>query len=116
MSLVPASLRLTIWKGSTFRKRLTLLEGDITSDAEDLTDFTAVLEVAASQGGATIYTLSTDNDRITITPLEGEIELILTAEETEALTWTSGYYNLKITESGGDTDTLLYGPIVVRNL
>ncbi len=39
MSLVPARRDLTFWRGSTFRKRFTFLQGDDEdSDPQDLSD------------------------------------------------------------------------------
>lgn len=114
MSLIPAKWKFTIWRGATFRKRLTLLEGDVNSDPQDLTDYTAVLEVLDTPGGDTLLTLDT-NDGILLGGPSGTIEILIDAADTEALLWTQGHYDLLITApNGGDTDAILYGTFVVK--
>lgn len=113
MSLVPAKYRLTIRKGSTFRKRLTLLQGEPGSDPQIFTGYTAEMVIKDRAGGTVLQTLSTVGGSITLGATDGSIELYLSLSSVNSISWKTGVYNLTITAPAGDTDALLYGGVVV---
>jgi hypothetical protein len=91
-----ATLNLQIEQGTTYRQELQWFNPDGTT-AIDLTGCTALAHVrTAIDATETLLELSTENGRIEITPLEGKILLHLTAEETAALSWSIGLYDLEI--------------------
>lgn len=116
MSLQPAQYDLTIWRNGTFRKRFYYLTGGQGSTPKDLTGHTAKLTIRDRQGGATIYSLSTEDGRIILGGTAGTIELIVPLSDASALDWRGGVYVLTITAPNGDTDPLLTGRIVVRGV
>lgn len=117
MAVIPARYKLTIWKGATFRKRLTVLQGDRDSAPKDLTGYTGIMTVWDKPEGSVLFTLSTQNGRIAINAQPGTVDLIISADDTSALNWKEGHYDIKITApNGGDTDAILFGQIVVRSI
>lgn len=117
MSLSPANKKLSVWKGGTYRKVLTLHTGSSASTpARDLTDYTAQLRVHDVANEATVLlSLTTVNGGIVLGGTAGTISLFITDEATGAFTWKKGKYQLTITNSAGDTDPLLYGVMEVRS-
>jgi hypothetical protein len=43
-----------------------------------------------------VIDLTTENDRIVITELEGKVELVISAADTAALSFASGVYDLEL--------------------
>lgn len=89
-----AKLNLKINQGATFRHTLTIK--DANGVVIDLTDYTARMQIRDKVGGTVLLELTTENDRIVITPVEGKIELVITAADTEAITWISGVYDFEL--------------------
>lgn len=110
MSILPDRANFKIWRGATFRKRLTIYESDGTTP-RDLTDYTAELIIRDEPDGTPLLTLTTENDGIVITGASGVIDLIISASESANIDWNVGVYDLTITSGdvGGDTDALLFG-------
>jgi len=85
----------------------------------DLTGYTARMQVRESHDAATILIeLTTENGRISLnTPSTGGIELRISADDAEGITWTSGVYDLELVhDSGGEdiVDNILFGNVAVR--
>lgn len=114
MSLDPARHNFTIYKGATFRKRVTLLTGGTGSSARDLTNYSASLVIRKSPSDPTIYLTLTESSGLTLGGVAGTIDIVISAATTGALTWQSGTYHLYITApSAGDTDAILWGAFKV---
>lgn len=116
MSLQPAHYKFTIWRGATFSKRITYLLGDQNSDPQDLTGYTALLEIKDAPEGTVIFTLSTTNGRIVLGSVSGTIDLTISAADTAAITWVNGVYDLVLTSGSGVTDPILFGGFSVRGV
>lgn len=112
MSVDPARYRLTIWKGSTYSKRLQIL--DETEIPRNLSGYTAELVAKTGPGGSVLMTLDTQAGGITLGGSNGTIDLFMTDEETDALTWRSALYTLSLIDASGNLDYILYGPIRIR--
>ena len=115
MSLEPAKTTLPIWKGATFRKRITLY--DPNGEPRDLTGYTGLLEIRDEPEGAVLISMTDVNGRVVFGGVAGTIDLFLDAATTGALTWDTAVYDFTITApNGGDTDALLWGKVVVRGI
>lgn len=88
---------LYIDQGSTFTSILTVKDGN--GALLDLTDFTAKSQIRKSYGSSTAYNF---NAEIFGTPADGQIRLILTPAQTEAISPGRYLYDVEIT----NTDTL----------
>lgn len=116
MALEPARHSFTIWKGATFRKTLTLRQGDTGSDPQDLTGYSAAMPILDAPEGLTLMSLTTTNGGIVLGGALGTIQLVISATVTAAITWESGVYELLITAPASDTDALLYGGMKVKGI
>lgn len=100
---------LYIEKGSTLRRTFTLLEDD---DADiDLTGYTARLMVRNRTSDE--EALIDWTDHLTVQGPEGVVELLLTDDETEAIEFTRGVYDLEIESPAGETTRVLEGAVSV---
>jgi hypothetical protein len=100
---VPAGkLDLTIEQGATFRHQLQVKQGDGTgAPAADLTGYTARMQIRTEVGSPNILiSLTTENGRITITPLTGLIDLQISATDTAALAFEVAAYDLELVSAG----------------
>ncbi len=114
MSLDPARYRFTLWKGSTFSKRIQILDEE--REPKNLTDYTAKLVAKTTPGGTTLLTLDTDNGGITLGGINGTVDFFMSDEDTAAITWKSSYYVFSLIDSSGNLDYILHGPFRVRQV
>ena len=109
----PAKLKLTIYQGATFRKRLTWKAGTPAVPV-DLTGCTARMQVREEvDSPAALLTLTTENGGIALGGAAGTIELVVEAEDSAAFTWNSGAWDLEIVHPGGEVTRLAQGSVVV---
>lgn len=102
---------MDVWAGSTWRRIITVLTGNSSSAPLDLTGHTASLVVRASPGSSPLYTLSTENGRITVGDMAGTLTLLISSTDTASFAaWDSnGIYELDVTDVGGNVTPLLWG-------
>lgn len=106
--------RLIIDQGATLEKRLVYKAGTPKVPV-DLTGCTARMQIRATPDATEVLLeLTTENGRIALGGTSGEITLLLTPEETAALTWTSGIYDLELVWASGRVKRLLRGGVAVR--
>ena len=101
----------TIKQGSTWRKTFYYEEEDGTPI--NLAGFSAKMQIRESYNSPVLITLTTDNSKIIITPVEGKIVLYLTRSETAALNFDKAVYDLDIYQ-GDEIKTLLEGCVVLN--
>jgi len=91
----PAKLKLTIYQGATFRKRLTW-KGPLPAQTPiDLTGCTARMQVRPEVESSTVLLeLTTANGGITLGGVAGTIELFVSDDDSAAFTWQSGSWDL----------------------
>ena len=108
-----AKKKFVIEEKATFKKRL--IWSNKNKRPLNLTGYTALMQIRSSlDEGSTLYmTLSQANGRITITPLAGTIDLLITAADTAVLPWSEAYYDLIITAPDTTVTRLLEGKITV---
>ncbi|CAN7453835.1 hypothetical protein LJR066_002859 [Acidovorax sp. LjRoot66] len=109
----PAKLKLTIYQGATFRKRLTWKAGTPAVPV-DLTGCTARMQVRAEIESATVLlNLTTENGGITLGGTAGTIDLLSAEDETSDMTWDGGVWDLEIVHPGGEVTRLAQGSVSV---
>lgn len=113
MAVNPTRRDLTIWKGATFRRKLTLFEGTVDGPPVNLAGYTGEVTIKNKPNGTVVKRLDSTNSGVIVTP-DGGIEIYMSAEETAALTWIAAVYELKITAPNGDVDTLIYGKVTAK--
>lgn len=107
----PAKLKLTIYQGATFRKRLVW---KTQTGPVNLTGCTARMQVRADISSPTILVnLTTENGCIALGGIDGTIGLLLSAEDTAAIGWESGVWDLEIVHPGGEVTRLAQGGVSV---
>jgi hypothetical protein len=104
-------LDLTIEQGATFKRTLLLKQGDgASAPAVNLTGYTARMQIRADVDSTTVLiALTTENGRITITPLDGRLDLLISATDSAALAFEAGVHDLEIVSSGGEVTRLVQG-------
>lgn len=81
----PAKIKLTIYQGATFRKRLTWKA--LSGTPIDLTGCTARMQVRSEvESDAVLLSLTTENSGITLGGATGTIDLLSADDETAAIT------------------------------
>jgi len=102
-----------IEKGATWRH--TLLWRDAGGTAIDLTGAAARLQIRETAEQAEyLLDLSSDNGGILITPLLGQLELVISAALTGAVVGRSGVYDLEIYHANGEVTRLIEGSVVFK--
>lgn len=109
--------RKSIRTGSTWRKKLRILQDDKVTP-EDISTWTFAMEVRKTAASETvIIELTTGNSRIQFVTdgTDGEIYLILSDTETAALLDDVGVnvYDIKYQVNGGDVKDLFEGRIEI---
>ncbi len=108
----PANLKLQIYQGATFRKRLRWLNPDQTPI--DLTGCTARMQVREEvESTAVLLELTTENGSIVLGGTVGTVELLVDADTTAAITWDGGAWDLEIVHPGGEVTRLAQGSLCV---
>jgi hypothetical protein len=112
-----AKLDMEIVQGATFLVNLEWQTA--TGTPIDLAGYTARMQIRADHTASTVLIeLTTVNNRISLnTPTTGGIQLKITAADAEAITWSSGVYDLELIHTVGAeqvVDNILYGNVTVR--
>ena len=108
----PAKLKLTIYQGATFRKRLVWKAPNGTPI--DLTGCTARMQVRSEVESVTpLLELNTAGGGIALGGAGGTIDLYVSDENTALVTWESGVWDLEITHPSGEVTRLAQGSISV---
>lgn len=109
----PAKLKYTIYQGATFRKRLTWKAGK-PAVAVDLTGCTARMQVRSEVESSTVLLeLTTEDGGITLGDTAGTVDLYVSDEDTGAITWDGGVWDLEIVHPSGEVTRLAQGSIGV---
>lgn len=107
--MASAKIDLKVEKGATFKKRLIIK--DSNKNPIDLTGYIARMHIRPNaRSSVIIMDLTTTNSRILITPLQGQIDLIITDEDTSGITFNgSALYDLELEDSGGEVFKIARG-------
>lgn len=108
--MASAIFDLVIEKGETYEK--TFYWKDTNKVAINMSGYTARMQARSSSRAAnTILNLTTENGGITITPLEGKIELTISDTVTSAIAVSSGVYDLELIDASSKVKKFLRGTI-----
>lgn len=108
-------VKLEIDQGATFDKKFTWLTGTPRNAvAVDLTGCTARAQVRADiDSPDVLLQLTTENGRIVLGGVTGEIRLHIDAVTTAAIDWESGVYDLEVVFANGTVVRRMAGSVVV---
>lgn len=105
-----AEYNLVIEQGTDWEQKLRWK--DSNKDPIDLTDYTARMYIKRNYDtDVKIVELTTENGRITLGGLTGEILLSLPSSITEELCFGEGVYDLELIDSNGKVKRLLQGKV-----
>jgi hypothetical protein len=115
MNFTPFKEKLEIPIGGTFAPEPWVWATGETVDTAtpvDLTGCSAEMHIREKLESPTILmTLSTANNRIVLGGALGTIALRITDEDTAAIAWKSGVYDLRITFPGGESVYFVEGNV-----
>lgn len=107
----------SILQGATFSWSFTWKtapDEDSAKTPVNLTGCTARMQIRSKvESPEVLLSLTTENGGIALGGTAGTIELLIDADDTAAITWTSGVYDLEIVFPGGQVRRLMYGSVVV---
>ncbi len=108
-----AKLDLLIEQGATFRHTLFVKAGiGADAPAADLTGCKVRMQIRSDVDSPDVLIeLTTENDRIATTPLDGRIDLRIDDEDTSALDFDAGVHDIEIEWSNGDVDRIVQGKV-----
>lgn len=131
----PAKIKLTIYQGATFRRRLVwgfypypverrgnvLINKNTRRPADpadfspvDLTGCTARMQAREEHGSPLpLLELTTENGGITLGGTTGVVDLLSAEEETAAMAWDEAVWDLEIVHPDGDVTRFAQGSINV---
>lgn len=109
--MAAGKLDLLIEQGATFKHQFQVKQGSgVSAPAANLTGYAARMQIRPEVASSTIFiSLTTENGRITITPLTGLIDLLISATDTAALSFDVAYWDIEIVSAGGEVTRLLQG-------
>lgn len=103
---------IIVEQGATFDLLLTWM--DKSGDLIDLTDYTARLQVRDFPGaGQVLLEMTTENGMIQLGGSAGTIRLFMDMDETAALSFDSGKYQLELYPPTTGTERLLKGRYII---
>ena len=106
--MVPGKLNLTVYKGSTYKYKIELLQANKTPI--DLTGCSVAMQVRARPGLSELFLDLGEAGYITITdPVKGEITLEIPSDDSANFDFVSGFYDVKVTFADGDDFRVLEG-------
>jgi hypothetical protein len=105
----PGRYNISVVKGTTFALAPQWL---INNLPVDLTGYSADMQVRDVSNNL-IVELSTANTKITLTPTQGIVNLLLTATQTSALAVGNYTYGLNLTDSAGNVYQILTGNFII---
>lgn len=98
-------------QGATFRKTFTWL--DENEQPINLTGCSARMQVRPTHNSTTFWLNLVSPTAITITPLTGQITVVVSATTTAALPVKRGVYDLEVVMSTGEVIRLVQGSFTV---
>lgn len=108
--MTPGKHNLQIYQHATFEKRFTWK--DERKRPVNITGWSARIEFRVAPGGQILHTLTVGNG-ITINPTAGIIDIYIADEVTATFNWTSGTWDLLLTDGSGKDWRLLQGKVSV---
>lgn len=108
-------LNLVIEQGTTFSPQFTYTDSATPPVAIDLTGYTARMQIRQKRTSTTfLHELTTENGGITLGGALGTIDLLISATDTAAFTFSTGVYDLELINGSGAVQRLLEGSVTLR--
>lgn len=80
----------------------------------DLTGYTARMQIRRNPASdEVLFSATTENSLLTITPLDGKVDLVIPATDTESFDWRTARYDLELESSVGVVIRLVQGTVTV---
>lgn len=108
-----ANYLMILEQGATFAKRITR-KIKATDEPVDMTGCTARMMIRRAHGGELLAELTTENGGIALGGEDGTIDLLLDAEDTDALISGRAVYDLEVETAGGNVRRLLEGLAIIK--
>lgn len=109
---MPAGVwNITLEQGVTWRTVVTVEDSD--GAPVDLTGATARMHIRENLDSPTPLLALTNGSGITVGGAAGKLVLLLTDEQTAAITWRYAVYDLEIETGGGEVSRILKGQVEV---
>lgn len=105
-------VNLHIDQGATFTRRFVWKAGE-PLEIVDLTGLTARMQIRPTSQGDLLVSLTTENGGITLGGEDGTIDLLISAADTSAFTWTKAVYDLEIVYPDARVRRLLSGNVTL---
>lgn len=100
---------LRINQGATFAKKFVWSVGGVPAD---LTGWAARMQIRLEHDSKeSLANLTTENDGITIEPLEGRFDLFLSAEQTAELNFDEAVYDIELVSPTGYVGRIIEGKV-----
>lgn len=112
MTAVPGKYNITVKQGSSFSQKFVYENS--AGVPYNLTGYGAKMQVREYFNGPVLLELTTDNGKLVITPLTGEIEMILKPLDTKSLNFSKAIYDLDI-YIGNNVYTLFEGVFTLNS-
>lgn len=102
----------TIEQGATLDLPIFFKDGD--GVALDYTGYTARMQVRQNvSSSAVLLELTTENGRLILDGPEGNLTLLVTAEDTADITWRKGVYDIEMVAPDDTVTRVLQGTITI---
>lgn len=116
--MAAGTYNFVIEQGATFKRRLTWSYTNPATGLEepnDITGYTVKMQIRDLPSDPQIrLELSTENNKIVVDGVNGQMNLTLSALETSKITkWREGYYDIIVTSPLGEVTRLLQGKVAV---
>jgi hypothetical protein len=99
---------IVVQQGANFELNIAAKNSDGT--AKDLTGYTGKMQIRPSVESVTVLMeASTANGRITIDGPNGTVAILVPADVTDPMTWSSGVYDLEVTNGATNVIRLMEG-------
>lgn len=102
---LPSNFDLVLYKGDYFPLRVTLKDSAGIAPL-DLTGYTAAAQIRSDFDDTVFYAFD-----VTITPLIGQIDLLLTSDTSELIPAGSYVWDFEVTDPSGQTRTYITGDV-----
>lgn len=108
MSNPVTKISLSIYKGSTYRHKIDVVENAV---AKDLTGYTARMEIRDA-AGALLHTCTTANAELSVDPT-GAVTIHIDGVDIYAWAFTEALYDLFVIDPTGEPYAVSWGAVIV---
>lgn len=104
-------VRLRIQKGDDFSRQFVCK--DAAGAVNDLTGCALKMQIRDADSGTVLLELSTENEKIDLTPESGLFVIKFAAADTASAAWERAIYDCQLTDSANEITTLFAGDVLL---